>query len=60
MLYNYLKVGWLLFTDFDVRRVISLPSFMVVSALVSELCKSKQIKDKKKNSISNLTPFLGI
>ena len=40
----------------------SLPSFMFVSAAVSELCESNQNKKEKekKNSETNLTPFLGI
>ena len=48
------------------QSFISLPSFMFVSAVVSEIreLKEKEKKEKKeekkKNSISNLTPFLGI
>ena len=43
------------------QSFISLPSFMFVSAAVSELRESNQNKEKKKNSeIVNLTPFLGI
>ena len=37
---------------------ISKPSFMFVSAAVSELNRNK--KKEKENSYSNLTPFLGI
>ena len=40
------------------QSFISLPSFMFVSAVVSEI---RELKEKKeKLSISNLTPFLGI
>ena len=51
------------------QSFISLPSFMFVSAVVSEIRelkekeKEKKKEKKKKNSeltISNLTPFLGI
>ena len=43
------------------QSFISLPSFVFVSAPVSELCELKQNKEKKKNSeIANLTPFLAI
>ena len=45
------------------QSFISLPSFMFVSAVVSEICESKEKKKEKNNSeltISNLTPFLGI
>ena len=46
------------------QSFISLPSFMFVSAAVSEIRELKKEKEKeKKNSemaISNLTPFLGI
>ena len=45
------------------QSFISLPSFMFVSAVVSEICESKEKEKKKKNSeidYSNLTPFLGI
>ena len=52
------------------QSFISLPSFMFVSAVVSEIRESKEKKEKekkkkkkKKNSeltISNLTPFLGM
>ena len=49
------------------QSFISLPSFMFVSAAVSELRESNQNnkkkeekKEKKKSAISNLTPFLGI
>ena len=47
------------------QSFISLPSFMFVSAVVSEICESKEKKEKKKNNYSeidysNLTPFLGI
>ena len=38
------------------QSFISLPSFMFVSAVVSEI---RELKEKK-NSVSNLTPFLGI
>ena len=43
---------------------ISLPSFMFVSAVVSEIRELKKEKEKEniilKRTISNLTPFLGI
>ena len=44
------------------QSFISLPSFMFVSAVVSEICelKEKKEKEEKKLTISNLTPFLGI
>ena len=50
------------------QSFISLPSFMFVSAVVSEIRElkekeKKKKKEKKKNSeidISNLIPFLGI
>ena len=46
------------------QSFISLPSFMFVSAVVSEireLKKEEEEKEEKKNSeIANLTPFLGI
>ena len=51
------------------QSFISLPSFMFVSAVVSEIRESKEKKGKKKKerrrrilklTISNLTPFLGI
>ena len=46
------------------QSFISLPSFMFVSAVVSEIRELKKEKEKeKKNSeidYSNLTPFLGI
>ena len=42
------------------QSFISLPSFMFVSAVVSEIRELKEKKEKKKNSISNLTHFLGI
>ena len=43
------------------QSFISLPSFMFVSAVVSEICESKEKKKKKKKmTISNLTPFMGI
>ena len=45
------------------QSFISLPSFMFVSAAVSELCESNQNKEeeeKKKSAISNLTSFLSI
>ena len=46
------------------QSFISLPSFMFVSAVVSdirELKKEKKKKEeKKKNSVSNSTPFLGL
>ena len=44
------------------QSFISLPSFMFVSAVVSEIRELKE-KEKEKNSeltISNFTPFLGI
>ena len=39
------------------QSFISLPSFMFVSAVVSEI---RELKKKKKLTISNVTPFLGI
>ena len=46
------------------QSFISLPSFMFVTVVVSEIRELKEKeKKKKKNSewtISNLTPFLGI
>ena len=47
------------------QSFISLPSFMFVSAAVSEIRESSQNKrekkeEEKKNSVSNLTPSLGI
>ena len=48
------------------QSFISLPSFMFVSAVVSEIRELKEKKEKekekkkKKLTISNLTPFLGI
>ena len=46
------------------QSFISLPSFMFVSAAVSDLCESNQNKKEKeiilKSAISNLTPFLSI
>ena len=43
------------------QSFISLPSFMFVSAVVSELCESnRNKKEEKNNSEINLTPFLGI
>ena len=45
------------------QSFISLPSFMFVSAVVSEICESKEKEKEKKIlklTISNLTPFLGI
>ena len=44
------------------QSFISLPSFMFVSAVVSEIRESNQKKKKKdpKLTISNLTAFLGI
>ena len=47
------------------QSFISLPSFMFVSAVVSEMreLKKEKEKEKKKNSemdYFNLTPFLGI
>ena len=45
------------------QSFISLPSFMFVSAVVSEIRELKEKekkKEKKTTSISNLTPFLGI
>ena len=48
------------------QSFISLPSFMFVSAVVSEIRESKEKKEKKKKkrilklTISNLTPFLGM
>ena len=44
------------------QSFISLPRFMFVSAVVSEICELKEKKKKKKLklTISNLTPLLGI
>ena len=43
------------------QSFISLPSFMFVSAVVSEIRELKKEKKKKKNSeMANLTTFLGI
>ena len=43
------------------QSFISLPSFMFVSAVVSEIRELKEKKKKEeKLTISNLTPFLGI
>ena len=45
------------------QSFISLPSFMFVSAVVSEIRELKEKKKEKNNSeidYSNLTPFLGI
>ena len=43
------------------QSFISLPSFMFVSAAVSEIHDLNQNKEEKKNSeIDNLRPFLGI
>ena len=51
------------------QSFISLPSFMFVSAVVSQIRESKEKKEKEKAekgrrilklTISNLTPFLGI
>ena len=43
------------------QSFISLPSFMFVSAVVSETRELKEKEKKEKNSeISDLTPFLGI
>ena len=47
------------------QSFISLPSFMFVSAVVSEIRESKEKKEKEKKkkmklTISNLTPFLGM
>ena len=39
---------------------VSLPCFVIVSATVSEICELNQNKKKRKNSVSNLRPFLGI
>ena len=43
------------------QSFISLPSFMFVSAVVSEIRELKEKKEKKNSemTISNLTPFLG-
>ena len=51
------------------QSFISLPSFMFVSAVVSEIRELKKRKEteketekekkEKNNSVSNLTPFLG-
>ena len=43
------------------QSFISLPSFMFVSAMVSEIHELKKEKKKKeKKKSDNLTPFLGI
>ena len=46
------------------QSFISLPSFMFVSAVVSEIGELKEKEKEKKNNseidYSNLTPFLGI
>ena len=44
------------------QSFISLPSFMFVSAVVSEIRELKEKEKEKKNNseITNLTPFLGI
>ena len=45
------------------QSFISLPSFMFVSAVVSEIRELKEKEEKKrilKLTISDLTPFLGI
>ena len=46
------------------QSFISLPSFMFVSAVVSEIRESKEKKEEKNYyselTISNLTPFLGM
>ena len=46
------------------QSFISLPSFMFVSAVVSEIHelkeKEKEKEEKKNSEIANLTPFLGI
>ena len=46
------------------QSFISLPSFMFVSAVVSEIRELKKEKEKEKNNSEmdyfNLTPFLGI
>ena len=45
------------------QSFISLPSFIFVSAVVSEICESKEKEKEKKNSeidYFQLTPFLGI
>ena len=42
------------------QNFISLPSFMFVIVAVSEVHDLNQNKNKEKNSISNLTPLLGI
>ena len=46
------------------QSFISLPSFMFVSVVVSEIRelkeKDKEKKEKKNSEISNLTPFLGV
>ena len=39
------------------QSFISLPSFMFVTAVVSEIRELKEKKKEKKNSDSNLTPF---
>ena len=44
------------------QSFISLPSFMFVSAVVSEIRELKNEKEKEKNNnseMANLTPFLG-
>ena len=42
------------------QSFISLPSLVFVSAPVSEIREWKQEEKKKKNSVSNLRPFVGI
>ena len=42
------------------QSFISLPSFMFVSAVVSEIHELKEKEEKKNSEIANLTPFLGI
>ena len=39
------------------QSFISLPSFMFVSAVVSEICKSKEKKEKEKKKNSEIDYF---
>ena len=39
---------------------ICLPSFMAVSAMVSEICELNQNKKEENKKSANLRPFLGI
>ena len=42
------------------QSFISRPSFIFVSAVVSEIRELKEKKEKNNSEIANLTPFLGI